>query len=137
MPDAPQRIASDTSLKIPIRYGETIKAYIEKGKNLDDLKLIPLVFAGWLRYLLGIDDRGLPFNVSPDPQYESLRAGLGDICLGRQRFLIDKLEPILSNPALFGVNLYEAGLAERTVAIFEELLAGPGAVAATLKKYTA
>jgi fructuronate reductase len=135
MPDAPQRIASDTSLKIPIRFGETIKAYIERGKNLDDLKLIPLVFAGWLRYLLGIDDRGWPFMVSPDPQYKSLRASLGDIGLGRQRFLITTLKPILSNPALFGVNLYEVGLAERTVALFEELLVGPGAVAATLKKY--
>ncbi|MCI9338738.1 MAG: mannitol dehydrogenase family protein, partial [Lachnospiraceae bacterium] len=27
MPDAPQRIATDTSQKIPIRFGETIKAY--------------------------------------------------------------------------------------------------------------
>jgi fructuronate reductase len=136
MPDAPQRIASDTSLKIPIRYGETIKAYIESGKNLGDLKLIPLVFAGWLRYLLGIDDQGKPFDVSPDPQYESLKQGLSGISLGQKGPFRSKLEPILSNPALFGVNLFEAGLAERTEALFEELLAGPGAVAATLKKYT-
>jgi fructuronate reductase len=135
MPDAPQRIAEDTSLKIPIRFGETIKAYIERGKNLDDLKLIPLVFAGWLRYLLGIDDQGKPFDVSPDPQYESLKAGLAGISLGQQGPFCSKLEPILSNPALFGVNLYEAGLAEKTEVLFEELIAGPGAVAATLKKY--
>ena len=27
MPDAPQRIATDTSQKLAIRFGETIKAY--------------------------------------------------------------------------------------------------------------
>jgi fructuronate reductase len=32
------------------------------------------------------------------------------------------------------VNLYEAGLGERVESIFGELLAGPGAVAETLKK---
>ena len=50
MPDTPQRIATDTSQKLSIRYGETIKAY-EKSSTLQtsDLKMIPLVFAGWLR----------------------------------------------------------------------------------------
>ena len=28
MPDTPQRIATDTSQKLPIRFGETIKAYL-------------------------------------------------------------------------------------------------------------
>ena len=31
MPDAPQRIATDTAQKLPIRFGETIKAYEAKG----------------------------------------------------------------------------------------------------------
>ena len=58
MPDTPQRIATDTSQKLSIRYGETIKAY-EKSSTLQtsDLKMIPLVFAGWLRYLTGKNDR--------------------------------------------------------------------------------
>ena len=30
MPDTPQRIATDTSQKVGIRYGETIKAYVAK-----------------------------------------------------------------------------------------------------------
>ena len=29
IPDTPQRIATDTSQKIPIRFGETIKAYMQ------------------------------------------------------------------------------------------------------------
>lgn len=64
MPDTPQRIATDTSQKLAIRFGETIKAY-EASKELHtyDLTLIPLVFAGWLRYLMGIDDNWKPIHV--------------------------------------------------------------------------
>ena len=42
MPDTPQRIATDTSQKLAIRFGETIKAY-DKAEDLDvaDLKLNP------------------------------------------------------------------------------------------------
>ncbi|MDR2028712.1 MAG: mannitol dehydrogenase family protein, partial [Treponema sp.] len=59
MPDTPQRIATDTSQKIPIRFGETIKAYLaDPARDVGDLKLIPLVLAAWLRYLLGVDDTG-------------------------------------------------------------------------------
>lgn len=132
MPDAPQRIAMDSSLKIPIRFGETIKEYKKTGKNCADLKLIPLVFAGWLRYLLGIDDQGKPFEVSPDPNYESLAKGLSGIGLGQTGPFHGKLEPILSNPAFFGVNLYEVGLAEKVEELFTQMLAGPGAVRRTL-----
>jgi fructuronate reductase len=128
MPDAPQRIAMDSSLKIPIRFGETIKAYKSTGKNLDSLKLIPLVFAGWLRYLLGIDDKGQPFEVSPDHNFETLKTALSGISLGQPGPFHAKLEPILSNKAFFGVNLYEAGLGERVEELFARMLAGPGAV---------
>lgn len=65
MPDTPQRIATDTSQKLAIRFGETIKAYAaDEGRDVGDLKLIPLVLAGWLRYLMGIDDKGEKFTLS-------------------------------------------------------------------------
>ncbi|MDR1439929.1 MAG: mannitol dehydrogenase family protein, partial [Clostridiales bacterium] len=53
MPDTPQRIATDTSLKLSIRYGETIKSYMARD-DLDARRLacIPLVLAAWCRYLL-------------------------------------------------------------------------------------
>ena len=55
MPDTPQRIATDTSQKLAIRFGETIKAYQKRPDlSVSDLKIIPLVFAGWLRYVMGI-----------------------------------------------------------------------------------
>jgi fructuronate reductase len=123
----------DSSLKIPIRFGETIKAYKNTGKDLSGLKLIPLVFAGWLRYLLGIDDQGRSFEVSPDPNYESLAAGLSGISLGQTSPFHSKLEPILANSSFFGVNLYESQLGERVEKLFSDMLAGPGAVRNTLR----
>ena len=57
IPDTPQRIATDTSQKIPVRFGETLKSYMA-SPTLDSATLtaIPLALAGWLRYLLGVDD---------------------------------------------------------------------------------
>ena len=47
----------------------------------------------------------------------------------------EMIRPLLTNRAIFGVDLYEAGLAGLTVQYFKELIAGAGAVRATLKKY--
>lgn len=140
MPDTPQRIATDTSQKLAIRYGETIKAY-EASDTLDvkDLKMIPLVFAGWLRYLMGVDDNGAEFTLSPDPLLETLRPYLADYKLGSPvtaEGVREKLTPVLSNEKIFGVNLIEAGMADLVCRYFVQLIAGPGAVRATLKKYT-
>ncbi|GHV95825.1 mannitol dehydrogenase [Spirochaetia bacterium] len=137
MPDTPQRIASDTSLKIPIRFGETLKAY-HKNSALEIMQLegIPLVLAAWLRYLLAIDDKGNAFTVSPDPQYEILSRRLGGLRLGQKGPFHQTLESVLSDPAIFGLNLYDAGLGEKTEGYFAELIAGPGAVRAVLKRVT-
>ncbi|MDR1535832.1 MAG: mannitol dehydrogenase family protein [Planctomycetota bacterium] len=136
MPDTPQRIACDTSQKLPVRFGETIKAYLarpdlEAGK----LRLIPLVFAGWCRYLLGVDDRGAPFERSPDPLLPALDKRLAGIRLGDRGSFHEALAPILSDPAIFGVDLYGAGLGERVEEAFGEMAAGAGAVRETLRKY--
>jgi len=138
MPDSPQRIATDTSQKIPIRFGETIKAYQEgkAAQTVDQLTLIPLVLAAWLRYLLGIDDKGAPFEVSSDPLYSVLAPVLAGISLGQKGPFYAALEPILSNSKIFAVNLYKTSLGKKIESYFEELLTGPGAVAATLRKYT-
>ncbi len=136
MPDTPQRIAVDTSQKLSIRFGETIKTYIARP-DLDpkSLKLIPLVHAGWCRYLLGIDDEGKPFERSPDPMLDSVSANLAGLKLGDKGPFHDRLKPILSDARIFGVNLYEVGLGERVEGYFAELMAGPGAVRKTLHKY--
>ena len=136
MPDTPQRIATDTSQKLAIRFGETIKAYAASHElNVSDIKLIPLVFAGWLRYLMAIDDNGNEFTLSPDPMLDEVRPYVADIKLGDSFDADAKLKDILSNAKIFGVNLYEAGLAELTCQYFTEMTRKPGAVMETLQKY--
>jgi len=135
MPDTPQRIATDTSQKVGIRYGETIKSYVAKYGDAKKLEAIPLAIAGWLRYLLGVDDEGKAFERSSDPMLDELTAQLSGITLGDPDSVGDKLKPILSNANIFGSDLYAAGIGDRIEALFKEELAGPGAVRATLKKY--
>ncbi len=136
VPDTPQRIACDTSQKIPVRFGETLKAYIATGKrDISTLTYIPLFFAGWLRYLMGIDDEGKPFTPSPDPMLEKLQGYVKDISLGDKGPFTEALKPILSDSSIFGVDLYEYNLAPKVESMFEELVAGKGAVRKTLEKY--
>jgi fructuronate reductase len=142
MPDTPQRISMDCSIKIPIRFGETLKTYKNSGKSFPNLKYIPLVFAGWLRYLLGIDDQGNKFEISPDPNLNILLTTLSGIKLGEIESINDKLQPILSNPTYFGVNLYEfdnteislGSLGSLVEELFKEMLSGIGAVRKILTK---
>lgn len=135
MPDAPQRIACDTSQKVGIRFGETIKSYVEKYGDARKLTAIPLAIAGWCRYLLAVDDAGEAFELSPDPMAEELTAKLAGITVGRPETYQGQLKDILSNANIFGSDLYEAGIGEKIEEMFAEQLAGPGAVRATLKKY--
>ena len=135
MPDTPQRIACDTSQKLAIRFGETIKAYEKSDSlNVSDLKLIPLVFAGWVRYLMGIDDNLNKFELSPDPLLEKVVPIVSDIKIG-DTDVHSRLEKLFSDASIFGVNLYEVGLGELAEKYFVELIAGKGAVRETLKKY--
>jgi fructuronate reductase len=136
IPDTPQRIATDTSQKVAIRYGETIKSYLSRP-DLDpgQLTYIPLAIAGWLRYLLAVDDTGSPMECSPDPMLDTLQAQLRGVTLGDPDSVAGKLPLILSNPAIFGVDLIRAGLAGKIEAFLREMLSGPGAVRSTLQKH--
>lgn len=136
MPDTPQRIATDTSQKLAIRFGETIKAY-EKNPSLNvaDLKLIPLVFAGWLRYLMAVDDEGSAFTPSADPLLAPAGAYVKDFALSDAPKDLSSLDKLLSNEKIFGVNLVEIGMADTVKNYFAELSSGVGAVKKTLEKY--
>ena len=137
MPDTPQRIATDTSQKLAIRFGETIKNYKKNNMNLGDLKLIPLVLAGWCRYLMAIDDEDNSFELSPDPLLEKVCPVVKDIKLGDKVDAKEVLKPLYKDATIFGLDLEEAGLADLVCSYFEELIAGKGAVRATLHKYVA
>lgn len=138
MPDTPQRIACDTSQKLPIRFGETIKAYQAKPElDASSLTFIPLVLAGWCRYLMGVDDEGREFEQSPDPRLNEVKAHVAGIRLGEAADVHEALAPILADTTLFAVDLYAAGLGGKVESMFGEMTAGPGAIRATLKKYLA
>lgn len=138
IPDTPQRIASDTSQKVGIRFGETIKSYSEREDlNPTDLKYIPLTIAGWCRYLMGIDDNGNKMELSPDPLLDMLKKYVSHIKLGSTELMGDRLKPILMNEEIFGINLYEVGLGDKIEGYFNEMISGPGAVRSTLEKYLA
>ena len=132
--DTSARIAVDISQMTAIRFGETVKAHMARG-DAAGLTGIPLAIAGWFRYLLAVDDGGAPFELSPDPMLPELKEIFKDVILGQPETLGDRLRGLLTNETLFGVDLYEAGLGEKIEAMARELLAGPGAVRATLKRY--
>lgn len=136
MPDTPQRIATDTSQKLAIRFGKTIQAYQSSDSlHSDKLQMIPLVFAGWLRYLAGIDDFGRNYTLSPDPKLAELMTLLQNFQFGSNQHDTKSLHPLLRDASIWGVDLVEAGLSTRVIEYFEEMMCGEGAVGRTLIKY--
>ena len=106
--------------------------------------------SGWLRYLMGIDDEGKQFELSPDPLLQEVCPFVADFRLGEAcgpektgmqgeeaglEEVEEKLKPLLENEKIFGVNLYEAGLAQRVCRYFTEMLNEPGAVRQCLKNH--
>ena len=135
LPDAPQRIATDTSQKLPIRFGITIKSYMdERPEELSSLKLIPLVIAGWLRYLLAVDDNGNAFEISPDPMAGFFQNELKNngITFGMEDSVSGRLNKILSNETVFGVDLNKAGLTPVIENYLDSMIQKPGDVRKTL-----
>ncbi len=135
MPDAPQLIEMDTSQKLPIRFGETIKKYIQRGLDKENLVLIPLVLAGYARYLKGLKDDLTPFEPSPDPMLAELQAIVAPLEVGRQDQDYSCLKQLYSRRDVFGLDLYEAGFGEQIEGMVRELFAGQGAIRQTLHKY--
>ena len=134
LPDSPQRIATDTSQKVPVRFGETLKNYKKRGMSTQKLVALPLAIAGWMRYLLGVDDCGKQFEISDDPQKDALQKALSGTILGEPGSLGEKLHPILSNQQIFGCDLYEAGIGEKVEGYVRSMLEGEGAVRRTLRQ---
>lgn len=135
LPDTPQRIATDTSQKLPIRFGGTIKEYQKRGLGMEKLVRIPLVLAGYARYLSGIDDNGKNFLLSTDPMLEELQAIVAPLSVTEKKQDFSCLKNLYSREDIFGVDLYDAGLGERVEIMTQELFSGCGAVRKTLHKY--
>ena len=128
IPDAPARIACDTSQKVPVRFGVALSERKKKGMPIADLQAAPLFIALWLRYLMGVDDSGAVMEISPDPRMPETLVALKGVGFGAT---VD-LKPILSDASTFGVDLYAVGLAGKIEAIFAEISAKAGAVSKKL-----
>ncbi|MGN1165846.1 MAG: mannitol dehydrogenase family protein [Lachnospiraceae bacterium] len=131
------RLCTDSSQGLGVRFGVTVRSYVEKYGDAKKLVGIPLAIAGWLRYLLGVDDEGNTYELAPDPMVEEMKEQLAGIVIGDPSSFKDQLKWILSNENVFYINLYEAGIGELIEDIFREEIAGPGAVRATVQKYLA
>lgn len=136
IPDMPQRIATDTSQKMAVRYGVTLQHYLDNPQtDPSELEFIPLVIAGWCRYLLGIDDYGNEFTPSKDPLLEQLQSYVKDIEIGsKQNEIHSALYPILSNTEIFNHDLYQIGIGEKIEKYFAKMIAGDGAVIKTIQE---
>lgn len=124
MPDDPRRIATDTSQKVGIRFGETIKSYLREGRDLNSLVAIPLAIAGWLRYLNGTFDDGQILEVSPDPLKDELMA----------KVKAGEIRAILANETIFGLDLTKTPLAAKIEDYYQRLQKGPGSARKLLQE---
>ncbi len=137
MPDEPCRLATDISQKMGIRFGETMISYFNQSTTdgLKSLVALPLGIAGWLRYLLGVDDNGAPMEISSDPLLEELQAQLSTVEFGNPASYHGQLKKILGNRSIFNIDYTENSVGGKIERMFVELIAGKGAVRATLQKY--
>ena len=133
--DTSARIATDVSQMTAIRFGETVKAYVARDGDAKKLVAIPLAIAGWIRYLLAVDDEGKPMELSPDPMIPYMKEQLSGIEFNHPESLTGQLKGVLSNETLFGTDLYKAGIGELIEEMVRSEISGPGAVRKTLKEY--
>ncbi|MBQ7059424.1 MAG: mannitol dehydrogenase family protein [Firmicutes bacterium] len=133
--DTNLRLCTDTSQGLGVRFGETIKAYRREYGTAEGLTAIPLGIAGYMRYLMGIDDQGQTYELAPDPLAGELHGRLSTVMLGDPDSLKDQLRPVLSNESIFFTDLYADGLGEKIEQMLKEMIAGPGAVKETIHRY--
>ena len=110
-----------------------MKSYLATGRDLNELVSIPLAIAGWMRYLLAVNDAGEAMEVSTDPLKDELQAKLSGIVWNDPSSYKGQLRPILANASIFGTDLTATPLADRIEGYFLKLLAGPGSARALLR----
>jgi fructuronate reductase len=136
IPDDPMRIALNGSTKMLPRFMDTFYAACEKG-GIDRrrLEVVLLPVAGFLRYTLGIDDRGERFELESDPIKDTLEAcgkgaSLGEPASARA------FHTLIADATVMGRDLYQL---DDTGAVVQEMAAamleGDGAVRKAVRRY--
>ena len=133
--DTNLRLSTDVSQGVGVRFGETVKTYVRLYGSAERLVAIPFGIAGWLRYMMGVDDEGNKYVLAPDPMNDEISAALKSVVFGEPDSLGDQLRPILSNENVFFTDLYKAGLGEKIEGYFREMIAGRGSARAAVHKY--
>ena len=133
--DTNLRLATDASQGLSVRFGETIKSYVAKDGTASALVAIPLGIAGFFRYMMAVDDRGAAYELAPDPLAAEMHAALKNVFLGTPETYHGELRQFLSNPTIFGIDLFAAGLGEKIEGMFTEMIAGTGSTLQTIEKY--
>ncbi len=134
MPDTPQRIATDTSQKLSIRFGETVKSYIENKMDLSSLKVVPLVYALFMRYWLALDDEWKSFEPSSDPMADEIKECLKGIECGKGLVDFEGVKALLSNEKIFGFDVTSTSLYESVIVLFEMMIKEKGGVRKAIKE---
>jgi fructuronate reductase len=134
IPDDPMRIALNGSTKMLPRFLDTYYAGEEKGLSKEELNLILLPVAGFLRYTMGVDDKGVKYDLEGDPIKDLLvkcgsAAKLGDASS------VSAFKELISNSAVMGKDLYSHGDTGKTLEGYtSKMLGGNGAVEKLLKE---
>ena len=135
--DTNLRLSTDVSQGVGVRFGETVRGYVQRDDSAASLVAIPLGIAGWLRYMMGVDDQGRPYELAPDPMNDEIGKALSTVKWNDPASLTDQLRGILSNENVFHINLYEAGLGGKIEEMFRGMIAGPGSARRTVEQYMA
>jgi len=135
IPDDPMRIAFNGSAKMSPRFMDTYYAGQAQGMSNQELDVVLLPVAGFLRYTMGIDDRGERFALEDDPIKDVL------VACGSQAVLGDPstasvFAELVSRPGVMGKNLLGHGdTGKRMLDMVARMMRGPGAVRMTLQEY--
>ena len=135
IPDDPMRIAFNASTKMLPRFMDTYYAGRKKGMSEDDLDVVLLPVAGFLRYTLGLDDAGEGYKLENDPIRDRL------VALGQKAKLGDsssvaELRELIADASVMGKDLYGfGGTGQRLEAFTAKMLAGNGAVRKVLRDW--
>jgi fructuronate reductase len=132
IPDDPMRIAFHGSTKMKVRFMDTYTAGQKRGIPEQELAVLLLPIAGFLRYTLAVDDQGASFVLEDDPIKVRLVACAAQARLGDPTSA-SAFQELIANPDVMGKDLYAHGETGRNLEdLLGKMLRGPGAVRATI-----
>ena len=137
IPDDPMRIAFSNSAKMLPRFMDTYFAGREQGMSEDDLDVVLLPVAGFLRYALGVDDAGESYDLADDPIRDKL-VELGQKAKLGEPGSVSALRELIARADIMGKDLYQYGSSgKRLEAFAAKMLGGTGAVRQALQEFLA